>query len=225
MPKKKPTTGARRPKKRREPELPSDSSGRRIRRTAEVARKEILDAAEKRLAELGPDGIRLQQIASDVGVSHPLILHHFGSREGLIAAVARRAVESLETDIITAVSRAPDSGTPQALQVIEQAHRVLVEKGHARVLAWLMLSGHGIEPGGRVRAVAEVVHRRRREISSEKNAEFEDTVFRILLVALAMFGEAVAGPQMRASSGVSEDAATSKRFLSWLAGLITAPPA
>lgn len=202
---------------------PLSAPGRRLRRTAEAARREILDAAERRLAELGPDGIRLQQIASDVGVSHPAILHHFGSREGLIAAVARRAVESLETDIITAISRATESGEPAALQVIEQAHRVLVEKGHARVLAWLMLSGHGIEPGGRVRAVAEVVHRRRREIPAEKDAEFEDTVFRILLVALAMFGEAVAGPQMRASAGISGDRATSRRFLSWLAGLVTAP--
>jgi AcrR family transcriptional regulator len=202
---------------------PSPAPGRRLRRTAEAARREILDATERRLAELGPDGIRLQQIASDVGVSHPAILHHFGSREGLIAAVARRAVESLETDIITAISRATESGEPAALQVIEQAHRVLVEKGHARVLAWLMLSGHGIEPGGRVRAVAEVVHRRRREVPAEEDAEFEDTVFRILLVALAMFGEAVAGPQMRASAGISGDRATSRRFLSWLAGLITAP--
>lgn len=196
---------------------------KRLRRTAEAARKEILDAAEKRLSELGPDGIRLQQVASDVGISHPAILHHFGSREGLIAAVVRRSIESLETELIAAISEATESGEPAALQVILQAHRVLVEKGHARVLAWLMLSGHTTEPAGRIRSVAEVVHRRRREIPSERDADFEDTTFRILLVALAMFGEAVAGPQMRASAGISGDAATSRRFLAWLANLIVTP--
>lgn len=197
---------------------------RRLRRTAEAARKEILDATEKRLAELGPDGIRLQQIASDVGISHPAILHHFKSREGLIAAVARRAIESLETDIIAAFSRATESGDLAALQVIEQAHRVLVEHGHARVLAWLMLSGHGMEPGAQVRSVAEVVHRQRRELPKERDAKFEDTLFRILLVALAMFGEAVAGPQLLASAGISADRGTSQRFLQWLAGIITISP-
>jgi AcrR family transcriptional regulator len=196
---------------------------KRLRRTAEAARKEILDSAEKRLAELGPDGIRLQQVASDVGISHPAILHHFGSREGLIAAVVRRSIESLETELIAAISEATESGEPAALQVIEQAHRVLVEKGHARVLAWLMLSGHANEPAGRIRSVAEVAHRRRREIPSERDADFEDTTFRILLVALAMFGEAVAGPQMRASAGVSSDPVTSRRFLAWLANLIVTP--
>ncbi|MBV1885644.1 MAG: TetR family transcriptional regulator, partial [Parvibaculaceae bacterium] len=50
---------------------------KRIRRTAEEARRLILDAAEKRLAEQGPEGIRLQDIAKDIGVSHPAILHHF----------------------------------------------------------------------------------------------------------------------------------------------------
>jgi AcrR family transcriptional regulator len=198
---------------------------KRLRRSAEAARKEILDAAEKRLAELGPGAIRLQQIASDVGVSHPAILHHFGSREGLIAAVVRRAIESLEAELIAAISETTDSGEPAALHVILQAHRVLVERGHARVLAWLMLSGHGAEPGGRVRAVADVVHRRRCEIASERDAEFEDTVFRVLLVALAMFGEAVAGPPMRRSAGMATDEATSRRFLAWLANLITTPRA
>src|SRR5262249_22912893 len=68
------------------------SASKRTRRTAEGARREILDAAEKRLRELGPDGVRLQQIASDVGVSHPAILHHFESFEGLIQQVVQRAV-------------------------------------------------------------------------------------------------------------------------------------
>ena len=52
---------------------------RRVRRTAEAARAAILEAAEKRLAEAGPAGIRLQGVAADVGVSHPTVLHHFCS--------------------------------------------------------------------------------------------------------------------------------------------------
>ena len=63
----------------------------RRRRSAQVARREILDAAQQRLSQGGPDAIRLQEIANDVAISHPTILHHFGSRDGLIRALDVRA--------------------------------------------------------------------------------------------------------------------------------------
>ena len=57
---------------------------KRIRRTPEEARRLILEAAQARIASTGPDGLRLQDIAADAGLSHPTILHHFGNREGLV---------------------------------------------------------------------------------------------------------------------------------------------
>ncbi len=193
----------------------------RPRRSAEEARREILDAAERRLGELGPDGIRLQQIAADVGVSHPAILHHFGSREGLIREVVGRAVESLEAEIVRSIETARLDGGSPALDNVERAFRVLVEKGHARVVAWLILSGHAPEiQGSRVRTVAEVAHRRRVELAPQGEApDFEDTLFRTLLIALVLFGEALAGPQMRKSAGL-DDPGAARRFREWLARLV-----
>lgn len=196
---------------------------KRQRRSADEARREILDAAERRLAEHGPDGIRLQQVAADVGLSHPAILHHFGSREGLIRAVTQRAMESLEQDLIRAIETTSSEDEPAVLEIVERAYRVLVDKGHARVLAWLLLSGHEPEArAARIRTVAEVAHRRRIEAGIARPGDFEDTVFRTLLVALVLFGEGVAGPAMRASAGL--DAKTSPaRFRQWLARLVTEP--
>src|SRR5450432_3158548 len=62
----------------------------RRRRTSDEARAAILDAAERRLVSSGPAGIRLQEVAADVGVSHPTVLHHFGSREALVREVCER---------------------------------------------------------------------------------------------------------------------------------------
>ncbi len=45
------------------------------------------------MAAGGPAGLRLQEVAKAAGVSHPTILHHFGSREGLIQALNLRSVE------------------------------------------------------------------------------------------------------------------------------------
>jgi TetR/AcrR family transcriptional regulator, repressor for neighboring sulfatase len=54
--------------------------GKRQRRTPEEARRLILEAAQMLIARTGPEGFRLQDIAAAAGISHPLILHHFGSR-------------------------------------------------------------------------------------------------------------------------------------------------
>ena len=55
---------------------------KRVRRTKEEAQRVILDAAEERLANGGPEALRLQDIAADVGISHPAILHHFEAVTG-----------------------------------------------------------------------------------------------------------------------------------------------
>jgi AcrR family transcriptional regulator len=189
------------------------------RRTAEEARRAILDAAEHRLGEVGPDGLRLQQIARDVGVSHPAILHHFGSREELVKAVVQRAIEGLEAETVRAF--AGGTGAPPSLEIIERTYDVLVDKGYARLVAWVLLSGHRIEPSNRLRIVAEVAHARRK--AGGGTAPFEDTLFRALLVALVTFGEAVAGPAMRASAGLDDDPASARRFREWLASVVIPP--
>src|SRR5690349_14922747 len=75
------------------------------RRSAEEAQRVILDAAESRLAQVGPAGLRLQEVAADAGIAHPTILHHFGSREGLIHAVVQRALGALYTDLMRELQR------------------------------------------------------------------------------------------------------------------------
>ena len=62
---------------------------KRLRRTPEEARRLILETAQALIASTGPEGLRLQDIAAAAGISHPLILHHFGSREGLVRALTR----------------------------------------------------------------------------------------------------------------------------------------
>src|SRR5688572_20963460 len=75
------------------------------RRSADEAQRVILDAAEQRLAQVGPAGLRLQEVAADAGIAHPTILHHFGSREGLIHAVVQRALGALYTDVMGELQR------------------------------------------------------------------------------------------------------------------------
>src|SRR5271165_4863601 len=123
---RKPTTKARRPRRRR---------------TGEEARTAILDAAEQRLVASGPGGIRLQEVAADVGVSHPTVLHHFGSREGLTQAVVARALDSLHAGLLAAVQE-PPKGPGQVAALLDGVFDTLVRGGHARAFLWLALSGY-----------------------------------------------------------------------------------
>ncbi|WP_336519340.1 TetR/AcrR family transcriptional regulator [Planctellipticum variicoloris] len=62
-------------------------------RDPEAVRTAVLDAALELFARHGFADTSLREISRKSGVSHPLILHHFGSKEALYSAVKRRVVE------------------------------------------------------------------------------------------------------------------------------------
>jgi AcrR family transcriptional regulator len=193
---------------------------KRTRRTAEQAKNAILDAAEQQLREAGPAAIRLQEVAAAVGVSHPAILHHFGSREALIEAVVQRAMQQLQGDLIHAVT-ADTVDETQAADMLERVFDVLGERGYGRIMAWVLLSGHRPVEEDSIRTIALAIHGRRCAEHARRGSEppFEDSLFTVLCAALAMFGDAVAGREMRRSAGLDPDP-SAKRFRRWLAKLL-----
>ena len=71
------------------------SAAARRERDAEVARKAILDAAERIFAENGFDGARIDAIAAASGYNKSLIFHYFEDKLGLYAEVVRRVDNEL----------------------------------------------------------------------------------------------------------------------------------
>ncbi len=61
-----------------------------------TARANIRNAALRLFAERGPDGVTVREIAAAAGVSPSLVVHHFGSKDGLRAAVDAHAAESFD---------------------------------------------------------------------------------------------------------------------------------
>ena len=212
-------------RKRRPPSVPAAP---RRRRSAEDAKRAILDAAEARFAARGPAGIRLQEIAADVGVSHPAILHHFGSREDLMRAVIERALGGLREEVLATLTTSDPSQVDVAM-LIERVFEILGAHGQARLMAWLALAGE--ERRGRrggmtffVREIAELTHSERLARYAEAGRRpppFEDSLFAILLTTLALLGDALLGDAARASSGL-DDPAAGRRFRRWFAALLVA---
>lgn len=107
-----------------------------LRRSAKDTRQVILDVALQRLERLGPDGLRLKDLAREAEVSHPTILHHFGSRHGLDIALMEHVGERLMQDIVTSVDLSPDDSRIRAPKV-DAVFRLLADQGYARALAWV----------------------------------------------------------------------------------------
>jgi AcrR family transcriptional regulator len=188
----------------------------RRRRTADEARTAILDAAEKRLAESGPSAIRLQEVAADVGVSHPTVLHHFGSREALVEAVVRRALDGLHAALLAAVQASPES-TDQVRTLLDAVFDTLATRGHGRTFLWLALSGYAPGEDLRVQSVAEAVHAIRcSRHKGRRKPSFEDTYFTVLLPALALLSMSVGVKDVAAD----DDPLGPASFRRWLAALI-----
>jgi TetR/AcrR family transcriptional regulator, repressor for neighboring sulfatase len=194
---------------------------KRIRRTSEEARRLILDAAREAIARTGPEGLRLHEIAAAAGVSHPLILHHFGNRAGLVRALAREAVAELRDKLLAAMSE-PDHSQEEQLDRVFDAFR----NGLGQLLAWLATVDPGGDLGGSTmiqREFADRMHARRLA-AAPPGAPIvrEDSQFVIHLIAIAALGDAIYGPQFRHSAGLPEGPETDKRFRAWLAALIHA---
>jgi AcrR family transcriptional regulator len=61
-----------------------------------TARATIRDAALALFAERGPDAVTVREIATEAGVSPALVLHHYGSKDGLRGAVDEHAAAAFD---------------------------------------------------------------------------------------------------------------------------------
>jgi len=112
---------------------------KRRRLDAADARESILAAAEGLLIEGGPDSLRLTEVATRAGVSHPNVLYHFGSVGELQSQLAQRVAVRLAGEMAQ-VFAAGTSGEIPLERAIDAVFSVFDEGGFARLLAWLELS-------------------------------------------------------------------------------------
>lgn len=190
---------------------------KRIRRTPEEARRQILDAAEACMAKAGPAGLRLQEVAETAGVSHPTILHHFESREGLVRAVHQRSVAQLRETLTEAMSSAGASIQPVA------ATFAAFREGLAQRILWILQSGPP-PAGAGIPIIDDMVDHlhaiRLRLARPGEVVDREDTRAMVHLTTVAAFGDAVIGQRLRRSPTPEADAEAAARFADWYARLL-----
>jgi AcrR family transcriptional regulator len=157
-----------------------------------------------------------------VGLSHPTVIHHFGSREGLVDAVASRAVQRLERDLLACFTELDQRTDPRELTLttLDRVDDALRRHGHARLLAWLALTDLPGPKESLLRDIALAIHAARKAEGAAGKATLEDSLFRVLLVSAAMVGVGLLGAKYLPLVGLPSDEKVHARFRRWFATLL-----
>ena len=183
----------------------------RTRRSAAEARQRILEVAQRELLRVGPEALRLTDLARQLQLSHPAILHHFGSREGLVAAVVQHSMHALTQQLMAAFDT-PNVKRIDRFELIDLVARVCAEGGLARLLAFLLL--HGRERGEPssselpLKPLVDTAHELRQRLGHP--ASYDDTRFEIQLIATVLLGDAIFGDAVRVATGAREASASAE---------------
>lgn len=177
----------------------------RQRRTPQAAKFAILVAAERRLHDEGPEGVRIQRIAADLGITDAAVHYHFGTREALMDALLRRIGRRLVDDIDATVEGwAPGQIDVAALGRLFQ--RAYADERAARLALWLSLAGWRPKGSGMLGSLVKRVHRARVETARKAGRaapRLAATQYAIALLSAAHMHAAMAGDALLAS--VAED--------------------
>ena len=196
----------------------------RIRRTPEAAKAAILEAAERRLIEGGPESVRVQHIAADLGLTDAAVHHHFGSREALIDAAHRFSARRLLTDI-DAILEAWDVDKLDVRRLGNLFRKTYSDRGASRLIFWSALSGRKPRGSGLMDGLIDAVHRtrvRRAKARGQAAPALTDTRFVIALLSSVHAIMPVAGAAVLLAAGIEADEAGTRKFLSWLENLLEA---
>ena len=80
-----------------------------------MRKQELLDAVVAELIRGGIGDRSLREIGAAVGTSHRMLIHHFGSREGLLTEVVRR-MEADQRSFLAGLDLAPEQALDQMWQ-------------------------------------------------------------------------------------------------------------
>lgn len=118
---------------------PSESSAAaRGSRRRERTRTLLLDAAERLMSQRAPEEIRVEDVATEAGISPASVYVHFGTKDALLAAVTERVL-AVATDALRAAYAAQASPLERFAGVGAAYLRLLLD--HPAVVKYLTVTG------------------------------------------------------------------------------------
>lgn len=210
---------------------------KRVRRTAEEARRHILEAAEAVLLEQGHGSLTLVTIAKQASMAHSTLLHHFGDIESLKLALAAHVQKVVLGEVLEKLQ--PRHGEELDIkELVSYVFARVSESGYARLFAWLVASKPNAElwdlKGGQdikrlINDLKNTLARRIDEHRATTNSiapgsfansnEQASTI--LILVISSVFGHGIVDAFLPDALGVDEDFFR-RQFVNWLANTLSA---
>ena len=136
------------------------------------SREKLLEAATKLFGERGYRDTSVQAIGETAGISRGSIFWHFGSKEGLLAAVVAQAFERWETETLVA-----DVGDARGLEAVRRAlasHRRFLGDGTDLLRLFYVLMFEALGPRPELVARFAELHRGLRARGREWLSDSDD---------------------------------------------------
>lgn len=105
----------------------NEVKGKQKRLRAPQRRRQLLEVATRMLAERGADGLKLESLAVEAGVSKPVVYDHFPSRRDLVSALIRSYADDLLESVRQGLESHPDDFAA-AVKTATRAHFDCVEE-------------------------------------------------------------------------------------------------
>ncbi len=150
------------------------------RKKASEARAEILDVAQTYLSSGGPDAVKVQQIAADLGVTDAAVHYHFKNRDNLLMALLKHAGRELKRSLTENLH------SQSTADIARELDRVYRGEGMANLAMWLSFAGAQNQEKGMFR---ELVNQQKTNAKTLKETQFRIAMLNLVLAAEPLLGE------------------------------------
>ncbi|MBB3763133.1 TetR/AcrR family transcriptional regulator [Sphingomicrobium lutaoense] len=166
----------------------------------EESRKAAVDAARLLLREEGIAAVTLKAVGARIGRTHANLLHHFGSVDGLHAALADAIAHDVADSITGSVGRYR-AGKTKLRHVVEEMFDAFRDQGFGELIAWVVVSRRRESLAAVESAVADVV----RAITAEgDDRPLDKATLGLVLLAI---GDSLVGEEIARATGLPHSAA------------------
>ena len=184
--------------KKSKPGANSPAPARRQRRQPEEVRAAAIDAARKLLTSQGPDAITLKAVATELGMTHTNLIHHFGSAGELQSALMREMVSELTRSIEEAMAQS-GAGAENRRHFVDLVFDAFDKRGAGRLAAWIVMSGNAKQLMPVSQVVRDYANYVEHTLAPDSGVDglHQRVTSAILLVTLAAVGDAIIGDLLR----------------------------
>ncbi len=187
----------------------------RKRLSPEVARQKILARAEHYLIIGGPDAVRVQVVADDLGITDAAIHYHFKNRKGLMTALLKEAGRKMQreiADIASSMTSSADMVANLATKLTDLYQR----RKFGRLAIWLAAEGWESEGQGMFDPIVEKL------CTEAQNAGREaDVRYSLALLNTFLIGEDLVGGAFLASVSLPGGDRKRADFRDWVVGQVS----